>query len=352
MSEQSTPGVAGALVARLAAAGRQVDSGSFTIDVEQARVRLREQRLADAHAWVALIVEAASLAGSPTVYFQLGAQRSSARFKGPPLDPARLEQLFAAAFVDVDRLDEAQRMPARVLERLAIAANAALTLDCSAVLIECHTAQGQRRRMTVEPDGPIAVEAGEGEPDDEIRFVLVGEGRDSERANAELALLRQRCRWAKPKIDVDGTAINETRAAALGAGSRMAISDGHGKAIGLARLGHGGQPGRLLLLTNGVLAETLPLPEAPTDFLALVDVDLRKDLAQSRVVRDAAFDRMLIGVRGAWERLGRRPATTATQRKAVLKEVHANRPDFMTPTRAFVVLLALTLIALLVLWLR
>ncbi len=354
MSEQSNPGVAGALVARLAAVGRKVDSGSFTIDAEQARVRLREQRVADAHAWVALVVEAASLAGSPFVNFQLGAQRSTARFAGPIFDPNQLEQLFAAAFVDVDRLDEGQRLPARVLDKLAIAANAALTLDCSAVLIECSTAQGERRRLTINPEGPIAVEveAAKAEVDSEIRFVLVSEGRDRERADAELAMLQQRCRWAKPKIEVDGTPINETRSAALGLGARMVVSGPDNRPLGLARLGRGGQPGRLLLLTNGVLAETLPLPEAPTDFLVLVDVDLRKDLAQSRVVRDSAFDQMMVAVRGAWERLGRRPATTPAQRKLVLQKIHANRPDFVTPGRAFAVLLGVIVFGLLVLWLR
>ncbi len=352
MSEQSTPSIAGAVVARLTAAGRVVDAGSFTIDVEQARVRLREHRLANPHAWVLVLVEAASIAGSPTIHFKLGARQSSARFIGPAIDADRFAQLFAAAFSDSSKLEGSARIAARVLEKLAIAANAALTLDCSALILECTTPSGEQRRMTIEPEGPIVTELGQGAGEGEIHFMLDSEGRDTERADAELALLRERARWAKPKIDIDGAAINETRAAALGSGARMAISDEHGKAIGLARLGHGGQPGRMLLLTHGVLAETLPLPEAPTDFLALVDVDLHKDLAQSRVVRDASFDAVIAATRTTWERLGRRPATTTVQRKAVLEQVHAGRPDPVTPLRVFVALVVLMAAGLLVLWLR
>lgn len=351
MTDQPNPGIAGAVVARLAAAGRAVDSGAITMDVEQARLRLREHRLADAHAWVLLLVEAASLAGSPTIHFQLGARQSSARFIGPALDADRFAQLFAAAFVDPERLEESQRVGMRVLAKLAIATNAALSLDCSAVIIEGTTRTGEQRRLTIAPDKPIAIETGEAKAGNEIRFMLDSEGRNTERANAELALLQQRCRWAKLKIDIDGVSINETRAAALGPGSRMIIGDPRAKHSGLARLGHAGVPGRLLLLTNGVLAETLPLPEAPTDFLALMDIDLRKDLAQSRVIRDENFDQMMSAVRGAWERLGRRPATTPTQRKAVLEQVHAGRPDFVTPIRVFLVLVVLVLLAVLALWL-
>jgi hypothetical protein len=352
MTDQANPGIAGAVVARLASAGRSVDSGAITMDVEQARVRLREHRLADPHAWVLLLVEAASVAGSSSIQFQLGARRSSARFVGPALDADRYAQLFAAAFVDPDKYDEAQRAGMRVLAKLAIAANAALALDCSAVIIECITTKGEQRRLTIAPDKPIQVEIGEEQRENEIRFMLESEGRDTERANAELALLSQRARWAKLKIDVDGTSINETRATALGPGTRMIIGDPRAKYTGLARLGHGTQPGKLLLLTHGVLAETLPLPEAPTDFLALVDVDLRKDLAQSRVVRDAEFDQMMVAVRGAWERLGRRPATTPTQRKAVLEQVHKGRPDIATPMRVFALLVFVSLVVVLILWLK
>lgn len=352
MTDPPNPGIAGAVVARLAAAGRAVDSGAITMDVEQARLRLREHRLADPHAWVLLVVEAASLAGSPTIHFQLGARRSSARFIGPAFSADRFSQLFAAAFIEPERLEESQRLPVRVLAKLAIATNAALTLDCSAVILEGTTSTGEQRRLTIAPDKPIVVEVGKDQREHEICFMVESEGRDTERADAELALLHQRCKWAKLKIDVDGVAINETRAAALGPGSRMLIGEARAKPSGLARLGHGGMPGRLLLLTHGVLAETLPLPEAPTDFLALVDVDLRKDLAQSRVVRDEKFDQMMVTVRGAWERLGRRPATTPTQRKAVVEQAHAGRPDFVTPMRVLGVLLVLTLLAVLVLWLR
>ena len=132
----------------------------------------------------------------------------------------------------------------------------------------------------------------------------------------------------------------------------MVIGDPRTKPMGLARLGHGGQPGRLLLLTNGVLAETLPLPEAPTDFLALVDVDLRKDLAQNRVVRDAEFDQMMVAVRSAWERLGRRPATTPSQRKAAVEQANAGRPKAPSALVVAGVLVVLILLVVLVLWLR
>jgi hypothetical protein len=59
-------GVAGSLLAELEAGGQLIDTGSFTIDSQQARAKLREYLLADPHAYVLLLVEAAVLGGANT----------------------------------------------------------------------------------------------------------------------------------------------------------------------------------------------------------------------------------------------------------------------------------------------
>lgn len=329
-----------------------VDAGKFTLDPAAARAKLREQRLADPHAWVAMLVEAASIAGSSSLSFQLGARRSSATFIGPRLDPERLESLFAAPFVEGSSLESEERPTHEVLDKLAIAANAALALDIDSVWIECTSPRGEQHRLTIPREGEPTLETGGRSDESEIRFVIESEGRDSERADAELAVLRLRCRWAKPKIEVDGVSINESRAAALGSGARMAVTGASGRPIGLARLGRGGQPAKLLLLTHGVLAETLPLPEAPTDFLALVDTNLRKDLAQARVVRGPEFDATLAAVKQVWNRLGGRPPQTLTERKAVLAEIHKGRPDATRLVQAVGLLVVVVLAFVVLLWLR
>lgn len=352
MTDDPSTGTAGAIAARLASGGRMVDAGKFTLDPEAARVKLREHQLADPHAWVALLVEAASVAGSSSLSFQLGARRSSATFVGPRIEPERLESLFAAPFMEGSSVESEDRPAHELLAKLAIAANAALTLDIDSVWLECTTPRGERRRLTIPREGEPTLEAGGRSDESELRFVIESEGRDTERADAELAVLRLRCRWAKPKIEVDGVGINESRAAALGSGARMAVTSASGRPIGLARLGRGGQPAKLLLLTHGVLAETLPLPEAPTDFLALVDTELRKDIAQARVVRGPEFDATLAAVKQVWNRLGGRPPQTLTERKAVLAELHKGRPDATRLIQFATLLVVMLLVGALVMWLR
>ena len=60
-----------------------------------------------------------------------------------------------------------------------------------------------------------------------------------------------------------------------------------------------------MLLTRGVLSETLQLDRAVAGFRAIVDTDLRKDLSQSAVIRDANFDAVLAAVEACHARLTR-----------------------------------------------
>jgi len=61
----------------------------------------------------------------------------------------------------------------------------------------------------------------------------------------------------------------------------------------------GGLPAELSIVTNGVLAERVMLdderPAAP-DFAAIVDLDLAKDLGQTKVLRGPAYEAVLAAV--------------------------------------------------------
>src|SRR5690606_17419847 len=66
------------------------------------------------------------------------------------IEQAELEQLFAAAFLDLKGVDEHERRRRRALQKLAFACNAALRLEPEAVEISVVGVESMRLRLTSE----------------------------------------------------------------------------------------------------------------------------------------------------------------------------------------------------------
>ena len=334
----STPDVADALLAELEAGGELVGGeGRFTIDAGQARTKLRDYQLAEPEAYALLLVEAAVLGGAAPIEIESSA--SGLRLWLGPVAASRgeLEQLFAAAFVDLEGVDEAEVRRRRVLQKLAFACNAALRLEPSAIIIESvGESEGVCLRLTPEAElGEVTDidDIGDMRAGLSIRVAYAGLGLEQP---PETTLLRERCKYASAPMILDGARLDRGQRhvfhvdfedAALGFGDRglkvrPVVLDG--VKIGLAGFRYGGRaPAQLTILTHGVLTERLEFggaerPAAP-DFTAIVDVDLAKDLSQSRVLRGPAYDQVIAAVWAVHDAIA--PATFGRPRTREPKSV-------------------------------
>lgn len=303
----SPGGVAGSLLAELEAGGELIDTGGFTIDTVDARRKLRDHLLADPHAYVLLLVEAAVIGVAQRVRVETegGEVRvgiGSARFAA-----SELEQLFAAVFIDVDVGDVDERNRRRALQLVAYACNAALRLEPREIEITTPDGRGggHRLRLTAED------ERGKLEPlDREITQTSV---RVAHQGSRERELVRERCVFSSIPIELDGQRVSKNMQYALHVelapdelsfsprGRSFTAIELDGRRIGTAGMRYAGKlPAEVTILTNGVLAERFVLGDeqrrAAPDFGAVVDVDLRKDLGQNKVVRGPEFERVMAAI--------------------------------------------------------
>lgn len=319
------PNIADVLAAALAQGGELVDVGGFSLDPDKAREKLRDHQLEDPAAYVLLLVEAAWIAGGEGaragIQFELGST-STAQFFGLGFDPHELADVLGAVFRSKHKLSGEALARARVLQMLGLAINAALALEQNAVVLHHVDDQGRRTSLRFGAKGPPVIEHGRGESQLLTRIEVHGKALDRRRPERERRLLGERCRYADFPIEVDGRAINTDHRALLElhgerqhAGVAITLGDPP-RNVGAATMLARAEPPKLLVLTRGVLSETLTMPNWHPGFVALVDVDLDKDLSQRRVRRDAAFDQVVDAVRRAHERLPKptHPSPAETKR--------------------------------------
>ena len=84
----------------LGAAGIADGAGEFSIDAARARDKLRDFQLADPRLYVALVVQAATLAGAGRIDFTLDSDDLIAAFDGHPFAADDLADLYAHVFRD------------------------------------------------------------------------------------------------------------------------------------------------------------------------------------------------------------------------------------------------------------
>jgi hypothetical protein len=286
-------GVARQLIDALVQEGRFVDDGVFTLDPSKAREKLRGYQLVNAHAYILLVVECASIAGASAIDISCG-RTSVGEFMGVSLTQTQLENVFTSVFLDTDALRGEALAAARIQQLFGVAANAALALEPERIEIENVDHEGRLNRMTIDASGHQCTSVGEG-PRGRTRFVVT-DARDTDREQLEVALIRERCQYASFTINLYGQRMSAgPRRPLLGLRTERIRLD-NGTTIGLAGFRPEREPAKLLLVTRGVLAETITLDDARPGFVAVVDVDLRKDLSQRGVLRDEAFDRVIRAV--------------------------------------------------------
>ncbi|MFO7561368.1 MAG: hypothetical protein R6X02_01890 [Enhygromyxa sp.] len=294
VEEVEEGGVAQQLVAALTREAELVDDGAFTLDPSKAREKLRAYQLVDPHAYILLLVETASIARASAIDISCG-RTSIAEFAGVSLTQTQLENVFTSVFLDTAEHSGEALAAARIQQLLGVAANAALSLGPERIEIDNVDAEGRRNRMTVMSDGSYACErVGKGSPG-RTRFV-VSDPRETDRDDREVALIRERCQYASFTVNLYGRRMSHgPRRALLGLRTeRIRLDDG--TIIGLAGRRPEPQPGKLLLVTRGVLSETITLDDAKPGFVAVAEADLRKDLSQQGVLRGEGFDAVIRAV--------------------------------------------------------
>jgi hypothetical protein len=314
-------GVAGSLLAELEAGGQLIDTGSFTIDSQQARAKLREYLLADPHAYVLLLVEAAVLGGANPVCIDTDGGHIRIDLGPISLAASELEQLFAAVFRDPSAAEGPERNRRRALQKLAYACNAALRLEPRMIEIFADDGQGSAHHLRLTPAddrgqleriGPVVGV--------QVRIAQSGLTDLSVAEPRERELIRRHCAFSSVPIQLDGKRISKGMEFALHVelspddlsfsprARKVTAVELDGHRIGSAGMRYSGKrPAEVTILTNGVLAERFVLgdaerPAAP-DFGAVVDVDLGKDLGQNKLLRGPEYDRVMAAIWAVHDRI-------------------------------------------------
>lgn len=321
--QPSTGDVAGSILADLEAGGELVDTGGFTIDSQQARRKLREFLLADPHAWVLLLIEAAVLGGAESVRVDIEGGNITIDLGPLCLGVGELENLFAAAFfTDTRSHAGSERNRRRALQKLAHACNAALRLDLHALEITARDGQGGAHRLRLSPkDDRGLIEQIEEVPSSTFVRSDCGElARLTVQEPPECELIRRHCVFSPVPIELAGRRISKGLQYALHvelSPDELSLSprarqvtniELDGQRIGCAGMRYSGKlPAEVTILTNGVLAERFVLgdaqrPAAP-DFGAIVNVDLERDLGHNKLLRNPEFERVMAAIWAVHDRI-------------------------------------------------
>ena len=315
------------LVDELDGDAQLVDAGEFTLDPAQARLKLREYQLADPNGYLLLLVEIARLAdpNRTSISFTLG-RPLVVEFESIELELDALEHLLGGVFRSRSGLRGEELRHARVMRLLGLALNAALALEPEQVSIGWLQDSGMGAGLRFVPSG------------ESERVHMMGEESMRPRARFEVhfgplanlsfsderELIERHCSFAPFPVDVDGQVISRGLRAGLdhdgaerlGHTPPELVSLSEVTRLGLANNCNTEAPPVLLLLTRGVLSETLELEGLRPGFRAIVDIDARKDLAQAKVLRDPQFDAMLAAVRRAHDKLPPAPVAVAPSEDA------------------------------------
>jgi hypothetical protein len=311
------------LLAELAAAGRVEAHGAFTIDSEQAREKLRHYQLADPHRYVLLLVEAAILLGADKLEFEIDSDDVHLRFAGAVLEHAQLENIYASLFATAEHLailPPERQMHLRGLQQLAFALNSAMALNPRFARVVSVGPDGRGSALELHPDEPDALTHVEGQPPgnhihvkDRFRIGFVVEFlRSLDGRIAEEVLLRERCRWSRTPVFINGDAFSGPMKFFDAPWTEVDVIDAD-SIIGRAALGLSSptstyiqlDPPSADLLSNGVLVETCSLQgRAVMGFRAIVDSRrFSKDVSQTKLVQDASYEGVIAGLLAAQDKL-------------------------------------------------
>jgi hypothetical protein len=293
------------LLAELTAAGEVQSEGEFTLDRAKARDKLRRFQLADPRAYVLELVQAASLKGATWVTFTVDSRDMVMELDGRPFTLADFDDIYGAALT--------RRLDPDVLARrqLAIGLGSAMALRPRVVTVE--SGDGTRgARLVLRPEredelAPIETARVGTRIHVRERFAMstfAAFFKNLAGTLAEEQLLRARCGYASFGIGLEGARLD--RGLSLDDEPMLDVMEAtgeHTRALcGLREDGAG--PARMRIIKDGVwIADhELPSPQFPPGLRVVVqDHAVRKDVSQSDIVRDGAYEAMLAVVRrGSW----------------------------------------------------
>ncbi|PRP94289.1 hypothetical protein [Enhygromyxa salina] len=302
------------LIAGLQTEAQFDSAGSFSLDREKAREKMRQFQLADPHRYVLLLVEAAVLRGATTISFEIDSDDMRMRFDAG-LTWEDLQELYASLFVDRSSVEVRSR------RELALACNAVMALNPRWVRIESVTLdQGQRPHAVsalLRPDAEDEITQHDAplSPPTEAtmppwttihvkeRFrpgLLVRFLNDLGGKIPEERLIRERCAFSSCAITLDGVRVSSGLPDALIAGARFEAEHMQG-AAGFERSGWGSSRSAMVLLSNGVEIATHELSDSIPGLWFWVDcARFRKDVSQGDVVRtDPTYEATLKAIGAA-----------------------------------------------------
>jgi hypothetical protein len=315
VGDDSQLSVAERLARELEQSAELVDEGSFDIDAGRALAKLERFQLANPRAYVLRFAEAGLLARASRLRFQAVGPTLAIAFdreREPVVIPRpALERLLS---VLVGRSPPPADWPPRsLLVQLAIGVIAALRLDPLYLAIESVGAdrRGLRQVFAGELKSTSSIEVltnavpgtriylREAANLDQYTDGIVGE-------RPEQVLLHEHCRYARTSIFLDGRRISQHPVLEQPLVAAPVI-DANGVVTGEAGFVAGlRMPARVLLLSHGLLIESLTLLDCQPNFLAAIDVPLPRDLSQAAIARSPELDAALVPVYMVHARLSSR----------------------------------------------
>lgn len=307
------------ILAQLVAEGEVESAGGFTIDKDKARDKMRQFQLSDPRQYVLMLVQAAVHQGATHIEFQIDADDMEVWFDGEGFSKSDLDDLFVSMFGD------RQASNLRSRQELAIALNAALALNPRWVRLWSHAAETGPVELELRPGAESLPPAVDAQPRDlrgtrvhlkqRFRPGLVLEFvKNLQGTIAEEYILREKARFAEVPIILDGARISSGVRLGSVVGRVEVEGPGVRGACGF-RADTDPIAASLDVLNAGVWMSTHGLDGFPIGFVAMVDgVELRKDVSQTDVIRDAAYEDLVGRLRSALER-------------SLLSLVHVHRDD-------------------------
>lgn len=291
--------------------GEIISSGSFTIDPERVREKIRHARFENPLRYVLELVQAACLKGATHIDFRFGADDMQMHFNGEPFQASDFEQLYSSLFLK----GEGREGQARSL--LALGLCAALQLDPALIYIESGSSFFELRPGHADRHGAL------------LEPVPVTRIRIRQRLGLELLkryvdhlggqlteelLLQERCHHACMAIELDGKIISQGHTfpdvlysqtfSGNGVAGTVAVAplpessptDGSVQMAEGAALG----PSLVRLIKNGVWVDTqLPIELLP-GFVAVAESSgYRLDFSREHVVQDSQYGEALRAVAAA-----------------------------------------------------
>lgn len=298
----------------LQAAGEVDSEGEFTLDRAKAREKLRRFQLADPRAYVLELVQAAALKGATWATFTVDSRDMVMEHDGRPFTLADFDDVYGAAL--------SRRRDPDVLARrqLAIGVGSAMALRPRFIAVESGDGQ-TGARLLLRPDapdelGPLAAARVGTRIHVRERFTMstfAAFFRNLAGTLAEEQLLRTRCTYASFGIGLEGARLD--RGLTLEDEpvlDEVEVEQADARArCGLRPDGSGAPRARIIKDGVWIVDAELPTAQFSPGFVAVVqDAALRKDVSQSDIVRDEAFEAMVEVLRAgqlqALERLAER----------------------------------------------